>query len=82
MMIEGDISPFRGGVCAASHSCHTFCDVGNKTSMLRRNRLISYSFSKLKWDPPDGTAISRDAGGSPLYSKKERGLGVRVRVSG
>ena len=32
------------GMCAASHSFHAFCDVGDKTSMLRRKSLISYCF--------------------------------------
>ena len=58
MRIEGDIPPFRGGVCAASHSCHAVCDVGDETSMLKRKNVDSgLFFSQVGWDPPDGVTL-------------------------
>ena len=44
-------------MCAPSHSCHAFCDVDNKTSMLKRENVDFVLFSQVGWEVPDGVAL-------------------------
>ena len=45
--------PISQRVCAPSHSCHAFCDVDDKTSMLKRETLMSYCFFTGRMGPPE-----------------------------
>ena len=52
------------GECAASHSCHAFCDVDDMTSMLKGKTLILYCFLQVRMGPPGLGCYLPDRGGS------------------